>query len=88
MPRPRSALSTALGATLVAKRGGASLEAVAVEVGVPYTTLSRVERGTHAPSIATALKLAKWLGWTVEQVVEAAAQPAPEQPEGGDDGEV
>ena len=43
---------------------------------MPQTTLSRIERGTHAPSVATALALAKWLGWSVEQVIEAAATPA------------
>lgn len=34
-------------------------------------------RGTHRPSADTARALARWLGWTVEQVLEAADQPAP-----------
>lgn len=44
-------------------------------------TLSRLERGTHRPSYDTAVKLARWLGWTVEQVMEAASAPAPTQEE-------
>lgn len=84
MPRSRNAPITALGAHLVQVRAARSLEVVAAEVGVAFITLSRLERGTHAPSLATALKLAKWLGWTVEQVVEAAGRAAPEPgPEGG-----
>jgi DNA-binding XRE family transcriptional regulator len=78
MPRPRNAPTTALGASLVGRRAAASLEVAAAQVGLPYTTLSRLERGTHRPSLDTAVKLARWLGWSVEQVVEAAGQPAPE----------
>jgi hypothetical protein len=37
----------------------------------------RLERGTHRPSYDSAVKLARWLGWTVEQVMEAAAAPPP-----------
>lgn len=49
-------------------------------VGVAETTISHQERGTHRPSYDTAVKLARWLGWTVEQVMEAAAQPVSEPP--------
>lgn len=45
------------------------------EAGLPHTTLSRLERGTHRPSADTARKLATWLGWTVEEVLDAADQP-------------
>jgi DNA-binding XRE family transcriptional regulator len=78
MPRPRGAPKTALGVALISRRAQESLFRVADQTGLTYSTLSNLERGTHAPSLATALKLAKWLGWTVEQVVEAAGQPAPE----------
>lgn len=49
----------------------------ASQAGVPHTTLSRLERGTHRPSADTALVLARWLGWTMEQVMAAADEPAP-----------
>ena len=47
-------------------------------IGISQPTLSRLERGTHRPSIDTALKLATWLGWSVERVIKAAGEPAPE----------
>lgn len=34
-----------------------------------------MERGTHRPSYDTAKKLAAWLGWTTDQVMEAAGRP-------------
>ena len=57
--------------TLRNKRDSASMEALGAALGVSGPTLSRIERGTHAPSVAMAL--AKWLGWPVEKVIEAAA---------------
>jgi len=57
-------------------RGAAPLHEVATSVGVTYTTLSRIERGTHRPSYDTAKALAVWLEWTVEEVMEAAGRPA------------
>jgi DNA-binding XRE family transcriptional regulator len=84
MARPASAPISLLGHHLRLQRGSRDQTEVALDIGIPRSTLAGVERGTHAPSLATALKLAKWLGWTVEQVVEAAGQPAPESgPEGG-----
>ena len=65
-----------------ARRGGSGQVTAEQESGVPHTTLSRIERGTHAPSADTARALARWLGWTVEQVFEAA-----ETPVAGDAGE-
>lgn len=47
-----------------------------MKIDIPHTTLSRVERGTHTPSIATARKLAAWLGWSIGQVFDAAESPA------------
>lgn len=48
------------------------MDIIATTIAVTGTTLSRIERGTHQPSLSTAIALAKWLGWTVEQVAEAA----------------
>lgn len=56
---------------------GGWLQAAGVEVGVSYVTLSGLERGTHRPSADTARKLARWLGWTMEQVFEASGKPPP-----------
>ena len=68
--------STALGIAIRSKRGATGQPAASVEAGVPQATLSRIERGSHRPSVDTALALAKWLGWSVEQVLEAASTPA------------
>ena len=38
--------------------------------------LSRLETGTRKPSADTARALARWLSWTIEQVLDAAEQPA------------
>jgi len=40
-------------------------------------TVPRIERGTHRPSYDTAVRLAAWLGWSVERVMGAASEPAP-----------
>lgn len=55
---------------------GAS-ESSAASMAVPCGTLARLERGTHRPSADTARALARWLGWTTDQVLDAADQPAP-----------
>lgn len=57
------------------RRGKTSQRQTAEEVGLPFATLSRIERGTHLPSVQTAMALARWLGWSVEQVMEAAGTP-------------
>lgn len=76
MARPLGQVSTALGVAIRSRRGGEDQGEAAAKSGIARTTLSRLERGTHAPSTTTALALARWLGWTVEQVLEAAAEPA------------
>lgn len=63
---------TRLGVALRSRRGELSLTLVSEDAGVPWPTLSRLERGTHRPSADTARKLATWLGWTVEEVLVAA----------------
>lgn len=64
-------MSTVLGDAIKAKRGERSLPVVGRELGVSHQTVLRLERG-HEPSLSTAQALAKWLGWTLEQVAEAA----------------
>ena len=61
---------------MVAARAERSLQTISETTRIPYTTLSRLERGTHSPSAATALALARWLGWSVEEVLVAAATSA------------
>jgi DNA-binding XRE family transcriptional regulator len=68
---------TFLGAHVRTQRAGRTQEAVAAEVGLPRATLSSIERGAFRPSYDTARALARWLGWTVEQVMDAADRPAP-----------
>lgn len=46
------------------------------ELEIYRNTYYRLERGTHRPSYDTAKKLAAWLGWTTDQVMEAAGRPA------------
>jgi DNA-binding XRE family transcriptional regulator len=43
---------------------------------VHFSTLAKLERGAHNPSIDTTIALARWLGWSAEQVIEAARTPA------------
>jgi DNA-binding XRE family transcriptional regulator len=59
-----------------AHRAGDSLRDVAPALGVSNVTLSRIERGVVSPSLPTARALARWLGWTLEQVLDAAERPA------------
>lgn len=50
-------------------------EAAAATVGVSRSTYFKIEEALHLPSPSTALALARWLGWTMEQVYEAANTP-------------
>lgn len=77
MPRPPPTPSTVLGRAIQERRVGRTSAEVAPEIGVDFSTLLRFERGTHRPSYDTAVKLAAWLGWTTDQVMQAAAQPVP-----------
>lgn len=52
-------------------------ERLAQELGLAQSSVSRLERGAARPSTDTARALARWLGWSMEQVIEAADQPAP-----------
>lgn len=72
MPRRPAHPTTQLGVAVQAKRGAAPLRALGDELGLNDTTLSRIERGTHRPSLDTARALAAWLGVSVEDVVRMA----------------
>lgn len=75
MPRPPAKPATKLGRAIQGRRGDSTLREAADVVGVADNTLSRLERGAHRPSLRTAMKLAAWLNWSVEEVVEAAETP-------------
>jgi DNA-binding XRE family transcriptional regulator len=60
-----------------ARRGGLTGERVAAQLSVSPNTYYRLERGEHRPSVDTALQVARWLRWTVERVLAAAAQAPP-----------
>ena len=77
MPRPALPPGSLLGRAIRDRRGLTTQAEAAIELGIVPLTLSRIERGTHRPSYDTAVKLAAWLGWTVEQVMEAAGEAAP-----------
>lgn len=77
MGRPAPTPGSLLGASLQAQRAGRPSTEVAPGVGITHATWLRLERGTHRPSYDTAVKLAAWLGWTTDQVMQAADQPAP-----------
>ena len=57
------------------RREEAPLRDIAKALGITDVTLSRLERGIHRPSADTARKLAAWLAWTMEQVLDAADTP-------------
>jgi len=58
------------------RRAGRDLRTISTDLAVAESSLSRLERGVHRPSYDTAVKLAAWLGWTVERVMTAATEPA------------
>jgi DNA-binding XRE family transcriptional regulator len=66
-----------LGRAVRARRGERGQVEAGAEAGLPHSTLSRIERGTHRPSVETARALAVWLGWTLEQVLDAAETRVP-----------
>ncbi len=74
---PLHPTTTVLGEAIRARRSGVSQEDSADEAMVPRGTLSRIERGVSKPSAETARALARWLGWTIEEVLDAAEAPNP-----------
>jgi DNA-binding XRE family transcriptional regulator len=54
---------------------GLSRQQLADAVGVHYQTIGYIERGQYAPSLAVALRLAKWFGLPVETIFSLAPFP-------------
>jgi transcriptional regulator with XRE-family HTH domain len=75
MSRPKAKPVTALGEAVQRKRGSAALRDIP-GFEISDSTLSRIERGKSTPSVETARALATWLGWSLEQVFEAAEREA------------
>lgn len=75
MPRPPSPPTTRLGQAMAAHRGNNSGRDAAAEIGIDSAAYHRIETGTRGPSGPTARALARWLGWTTDQVLDAAEQP-------------
>ena len=71
MPRRRATPTTALAAAIQARRGASKLRDIADEAGISWATLARLERGGGVQKIATRSAVARWLGWTEDQVIEA-----------------
>ena len=78
MPRRRATPTTVLAAAIQAKRGTSKLRDIADEAGLSWATLARLERGGGVQKISTRLAVARWLGWTEEQIIEAV-KAAPEE---------
>jgi DNA-binding XRE family transcriptional regulator len=74
MPSPPAIPLTSLGAELQRRRGSRDARELAAEIGISRAAYYRLERGSHEPTLDTALALARWLGWTVERVAEAAKE--------------
>lgn len=76
MGRTSQPTATALGSAVRDRRAAAGQVETAEAIGITQTTLSRIERGTNLPTYPTAKALAAWLGWTVDEVMQAAETPA------------
>lgn len=75
MPRPPKPPTTLLGQVLRELRGERSVSSIAAELGCAHSTLTRLEQGQGSMSAQLALAIARWIGWSVEQVIEAAGKP-------------
>ena len=71
--RPAAAPVSQLGVAIQLQRADESVHAAGDRLGLNGTTLARLERGVGRPSYDTAVKLAAWLGWTVEQVMRGSS---------------
>lgn len=67
---------------MIAKRAGRQQREIAAELGMSDATISRLERGLNQPTAPAARALARWLGWTTDQVLDAAEQAAPTATDG------
>ncbi len=55
-------------------RGDQPQESLAFKAGISTSTLSRIERGIHAPSLSTLGRIAEALGVTLAELMEAAGR--------------
>jgi transcriptional regulator with XRE-family HTH domain len=56
-------------------RGTQPQESLAFKAGVSTSTVSRIERGLHKPSLPTLRKIAAGLGMSLTELMEAADNP-------------
>jgi len=63
-----------VGTTIKLLRGERPQEDVAQEAGISTSTLSRVERGLHQPSLPTLRKLAVALDVSLAELIDDAAE--------------
>lgn len=75
MPRPSRPATSCLGVELRRKRGDAGLRETATALGLSWSGLSLIEHGARKPSIRSTLVLARWLGWTADEVLAAVDMP-------------
>ena len=61
-----------VGTTIKLLRGERPQEDVAHDAGISTSTLSRVERGLHQPSLPTLRKLASALNVSLAELIDAA----------------
>jgi len=59
-----------VGTTIKLLRGKRSQEDLAHEAGISTSTLSRLERGLHQPSLPTLRKIARALGVSLGQLLD------------------
>jgi transcriptional regulator with XRE-family HTH domain len=65
----------AVAAAIRRLRGDQAQEALAFKAGVSTSTISRIERGQHKPSLPTLRKIAAGLGISLAELIEAADHP-------------
>jgi DNA-binding XRE family transcriptional regulator len=74
--RPPLPAHTDLGAASRARRAATQAARSGGADRVPRSPLTRIERGAHRASLDTARALARRVGWTLEEVLDAAERPA------------
>lgn len=74
MGRPPQTPVTTLGLAMREHRGSRPGHEVCKDIGIDSGMYHRLEAGKRGPSAPTARALARWLGWTTDQVLDAAEQ--------------
>ena len=75
MSRQSDPVTSALGQAMRDRRGSRSGTDQAAIVGIAERTYYRTEGGTRKPSLPTARAIARWLGWSIDEVADAAEKP-------------